>query len=130
MPLLPGLELSSEEASESDVDVGVEGLPDRTCPLRAGSLSPPPASVFSLEGGSREREEEVRELEESSWQLAGRSVVGGIVSTTSIESDEEDPVDGVLVVRTGLLVPTMMGSKDDSSEEELGVSGDWALVLG
>ena len=53
-----------------------------------------------------------------------------IVTTTSMESDEEDPVDGILVARTGLLVPTMMGSNGDSSEDELRVSGDWALVLG
>ena len=86
--------------------------------------------MFSLEGDSREREEEVRELEESSWHLAGWSVVGNIVSTTSTECVEEDPVDGVLVARTGLLVPTIMGSNDDSSEEELSVSGDWALILG
>ena len=130
MPLLPGLELSSEEASESDADVGVEGLPGWTCLLRTGSLSSPPESVFSLEGDSREREEEVRELEESSWQSDGQSIVGGIVATTSMESDEEDPVDGALVARTGLLVPTIKGSEDDSSEEELRVSGEWALGLG
>ena len=126
--MLLGLELSSEDVPESDV--GVEGLPDRICPLGSGSFSLLAASVFSLEGGSCEGEEEVRGLEESCWPSDDRPVVGGIVATTSMESDEEDPVDGALAARAGLLVPIIMGSDDDSSEEELWVSGDWALVLG
>ena len=128
--MLPEFELSSEEIPDSDVVVGVEGLPDRMCPLGSGLFSPLTASVFSLEGGSCEGEEEVRGLEESSWQSADRPIVGGIVATTSMESDEEDPVDGALAAQAGLLVPTIMGSEDDSSEEELWVSGNWALVLG
>ena len=127
VPLLLGLELSSEEIPESEVVVGVEGLPEGICPLGSGLFSPLTASVFSLEGGSCEGEEEVRGLEESSWQSDDRPVVGGIVATTSMESDEEDPVDSALAARAGLLVPTIMGSDDDSSEEEL---WDWALVLG
>ena len=80
--------------------------------------------------GSGEGGEKVREVEESSCRSDARPVGGNLLATTSMESDEEDPMDGDLAVWEGLFVPITMGSEEDPSEEELLASGDWALVLG
>ena len=52
------------------------------------------------------------------------------MATTSMESDDEDPMEGDLGARDGPFVPMMMGSEEDPSEKELLNSGGGALGLG